>query len=41
VKPEVSEAEGKVSVRASGLTLEFQGASVTQSGEMMTVRLGP
>jgi hypothetical protein len=40
VKPEVSEAEGEVSVRAPGLTLEFKGSSVTQSGEVITVRLG-
>ncbi len=39
VEPEVSEAEGKVSVRAPGLTLEFTGASVTRTGEMIAVRL--
>lgn len=40
LKPEVSEAEGKVSVRAAGLTLEFKGAGVTRSGEVITVRVG-
>ena len=39
-QPDVSEAEGKVSVRAAGLTLEFNGSSVTRSGEVMTVRVG-
>jgi len=40
-EPEVNEAEGKVSVRAPGLTLEFTGASVTRSAEVVTVRVGP
>jgi hypothetical protein len=40
VEPEVSEAEGKVRVRAPGLTLEFKGASVARSGEVITVRVG-
>lgn len=40
VKPEVSEADGMVRVRAAGLTLEFKGASITRSGEVITVRVG-
>ena len=39
-EPEVSEAEGKVSVRTAHLTMEFRGATVAQSGEVVTVRLG-
>ena len=40
VEPQVSEAEGKVNVRAPGLTLEFNGATVTRSDQRVTVRLG-
>jgi hypothetical protein len=40
VKPDVSEAKGTVSLRVAGLTLEFKGASVTRSGEVITVRVG-
>lgn len=39
-KPEVTEAAGKVAVRAPGLTLEFEGSSVTRKGEVITVRVG-
>lgn len=39
-EPEVSEADGKVIVRAPGLTMEFKGASVTRSSEVVTVRVG-
>jgi hypothetical protein len=40
VEPKVSEAKGKVGVRAPGLTVEFFGATVTRSGEVITVRVG-
>lgn len=39
-EPEISEADGRVQVRAPGLTLEFRGASVARSGEVITVRVG-
>jgi hypothetical protein len=39
-EPELGKADGKVTVRARGLDLEFKGARATQSGETITVRLG-
>ena len=39
-QPEVSETGGTVHVKASGVTLDFKGATVTRDGEAMTIRLG-
>jgi len=41
VQPEVSESDGKVSVVAPGVTLEFTGAKLVRNGEVITVRLNP
>jgi hypothetical protein len=40
LEPEVGEVDGRLKVRAPGLTVEFTGASVTRSGDVATVRLG-
>lgn len=39
-QPEVRELEGKVTVRAPSLTVEFRGARVARSHGVVTVRLG-
>jgi hypothetical protein len=39
-EPQLSEAEGKVGVRAPGLTLEFIGALVAQGDRLITVQVG-
>lgn len=39
-EPTVSEAEGKLLLRAPGLTLEFRGASVVRREGVVTVRVG-
>jgi hypothetical protein len=39
LRPEVSEVDGKVSVAAPGVALEFSGAKVVRDGELIRVRL--